>query len=240
MILSGNLLRLVRKFRKTEDLEPNLLVLNIAIACQFCGLCSEILHLWVYSYNGKGIVVFDFFFQALTVVSCLIITILFIIMASGWTLKYRDFPDADVYIPIALLIALLNLMIVGLGRITDDSYYKYSDYEGIPGYLVVAIRLGLWIWFLYLIKQLYGDGLSKQATFILNFGVLGSAYLLAQPILLLLSWVFATYWRNCVVSIGALLVQCLVFFLLTHLFSEKSNYYKISTMSESVLPGKIS
>ena len=128
-------------------------------------------------------------------------------------------------------------MIIGLGRIVHDSYYSFSDYEGIPGYITVAIRLGLWFWFLYLVRELYGDGFSKQSMFVLNFSILASLYLLSQPILLLFSWIFVSYWRNCVVSMGALLIQCLVFFLLTHLFSKKSNYYKISTMSHSVLPG---
>ena len=237
--LSGNLLKLIKKFQKTEDLEPNLLMLNLAVGCQFCGICCEILHLWIYAYNGKGLPVFNFFYQILEVMSGLMVTIMFIIMASGWTLVYRDFPDADVYIPVSLLVVLLNLLVVGIGRVTDDAYYKFSDYEGIPGLLLIFMRLGMWGWFLYLVWSLQSSLQGKKMSFVLNFSILASVYFLAQPFLVVFSLAFVNYWRNTIVVVGTTCIQTSVFFFLSHLFSEKSTYYKISTMSESVLPGKM-
>ena len=152
--LYGNLHRLYKKFKKNEDIEGNLLMLNVAIGCQFAAILCEGLHIWVYAYNGYGVVVLDVFYQIFEVLSSILISILLIIIASGWTLKYKDFPDADIYVPISLFIVILNLMIVGLGRITEDAYYKYSDYETIPGYCLVFIRIALWGWFVFLIKSI--------------------------------------------------------------------------------------
>lgn len=236
--LSGNLTRLIKKFKKTEDVETNLLMLNISIACTFTGILFEMIHIWVYAYNGKGVVVLDVFYQIFEVLSSILISILLIIIASGWTLKYKDFPDADIYVPISLFVVVLNLMIVGLGRITEDSYYKNSDYEGLPGYCIVGMRILLWIWFVYLIREL-GNGASlKLQAFLFRFSIMASAYFLALPAVVLFSWVFEPYVRNQVVVILVNLIQIIVFVFLTHLFSEKSTFYKISTMSESVLPGK--
>lgn len=237
--LSGNMFRLIKKFQKTDDLESNLLVLNIAIGCQFLGILFEVLHIWVYAYNGKGIAVFDVFYQALEVLSSVIVTILLIIIASGWTLKYKDFPDADVYIPISLFVVVLNLMIVGLGRITEDSYYKNSDYEGIPGFCLIFMRIALWLMFIYLIRDMQKKANQKLLSFLLRFSIMASLYFLALPIVVVFSWVFVDYVRNKVVVVLTSFIQILVFIFLTHLFSEKSTFYKISTMSESVLPGKL-
>ena len=237
--LSGNIFRLYKKFQKTEDLESNLLVLNIAIGCQFAGIFCEVLHFWVYAYNGKGIVVFDVFYQALEVLSSVLITILLIIIASGWTLKYKEFPDADVYIPISLFVVVLNLMIVGLGRITEDSYYKNSDYEGIPGFCLVFMRIALWVWFVYLIRDMQQKANQKLLNFLFRFSIMASLYFLSLPGVIIFSWVFEPYVRNKVVVILTNLIQILVFMFLTHLFSEKSTFYKISTMSDSVLPGRM-
>lgn len=237
--LSGNMIRLVKSFQKTNDLDSNLLFFNSSIGCQFSGIFFESLHLWIYSYNGKGISVFDFFSQALEIVSTLIITIQFILMATGWTLKKKDFPDADIYIPIALMVILLNLMIVGLGRITDDSYYKFSDYEGIPGYMLILIRLALWGWFIYLIRDLKTQVTGKMQSFVNQFMILASIYFLSLPLVIIVSWFFANYMKNKVIIIGTTLIQISVFVFLTHLYSEKSTYYKISSMSDSVLPGKL-
>lgn len=238
LALSGNILRLVKKFQQTEDLEMNLLVLNVAIGCQYTGILCEVIHIWVYAYNGYGIVVFDVFYQVLEVLSSIIVTILLIIIASGWTLKFKDFPDADIYIPISLFVVILNLMVVGVGRITEDSYNKFSDYEGVPGYFLVTFRVLLWAWFVYLIKDMQKTANAKLMSFLVRFLIMASLYFLALPAVIIFSWVFEPYVRNKVVVVLTNLIQILVFLFLTHLFSEKSLFYKVSTLSQSVLPGK--
>ena len=68
---------------------------------------------------------------------------------------------------------------------------------------------------------------------------MASFYFLALPATVLISWIFEAYVRNIVVVITTNVIQVIVFIFLTHLFSERSTFYKISTMSESVLPGKL-
>lgn len=237
--LWGNLTRLIRKFKKTEDLETSLVILNLAVGCNFLSIVLEVIHLLVYSYNGRGVVVLDFFSQALEIISTLIVTILFLLMSSGWSLKYKELPDADTWVPVGLLVMLLHLLIVGLGRITDDAYYKFSDYEGVPGVLIVVLRIGMWAWFIFSIRKVLATTHGQLASFTLHLTIVVSIYFLAIPGLVLFSWLFVTYWRHTVISIGGLMIQTGVFFLLSFLFSERSTYYKVSTMSSSVLPGKI-
>ena len=79
----------------------------------------------------------------------------------------------------------------------------------------------------------------KLLDFLWKFSIMASLYFLSFPFVVIFSWVFDAYVRNKVVVILMNLIQILVFIFLTHLFSEKSTFYKISTMSESVLPGKI-
>jgi hypothetical protein len=184
-------------------------------------------------------VVIDFFSQAFETISYLIITILFLLVASGWTIKYKELPDADVFVPVALLSVFMHLLIVGLGRVTDDSYYKFSDYEGVPGILLIILRLGMWVWFFMNIRQQLSETQGQVAGFVFNFSIVASLYFLGVPILAIVSWLFRTYWRQKIITIGNLIIQTGIFFLLTYLFSEKSTYYKVSTMSQGILPGKI-
>jgi hypothetical protein len=237
--LWGNLTRLIRKFKKTEDLETSLVILNLAVGCNFSSIVLEVIHLIVYAYNGRGLVVLDFFSQALEVISSLIVTIMFLLMSSGWSLKYKELPDADTWVPVGLLVMLLHLLIVGLGRITDDAYYKFSDYEGVPGALIVILRICMWGWFVFSIQKVLASTHGQLAGFVVHFSIVVSMYFLSVPGLVLFSWLFVTYWRHTVITIGGLLIQTGVFFLLSFLFSERSTYYKVSTMSSSVLPGKI-
>jgi len=54
-------------------------------------------------------------------------------MSFGWTIEFKELPDMELTLPLSIVVIMLNFIIVGLGRITEDSYYKFSDYEGIPG-----------------------------------------------------------------------------------------------------------
>jgi len=237
-VLWENLSKLLRRFNKSEELETNVLIFNIAVTCQFFSIVFEAVHLFVYSYNGQGLVVFDFLYEVFEALSTLIVTVLFILMGSGWTLKYRDFPEEDVYIPVAFVVLVVNLLVVGLSKLTDDAYNRFSELEGVPGVILVIVKLGLWGWFLVLVMELQKRVKGKTLEFLRPFGVLASVYFLSQPLLLVVSSLFVTYWRNTIVVLGNTLVQIVVFFFISHLFSEKSSFYKISTMSKSVLPGK--
>lgn len=83
MILLKNIASLLRTYKKNFEITPNLLMLNIAITSEFVGVTFEVIHLAWYSYNGKGLNVFDFFYHCFSVISGLIISFLFLIMADG-------------------------------------------------------------------------------------------------------------------------------------------------------------
>jgi hypothetical protein len=237
--LFGSTRKAFARYQQTDEFEGTQLALGIAISAAFLSLLLQCVHIWVYSYNGHGLIVVDFLSQALEVLSQLVLTVLLILVSSGWTLKYRGFPDADTYVPITLLVVMLHFLMVGLGRITDDSYYKFSDYEGVPGVILIVLRLGMWGWFLYCLTGLMKSVTGRQATFTQYFGVVASAYFLALPLIVLVSWAFVPYVRHKVVTIGTWLIQVLAIAAMSYLFSDKSSYYKISTLSSSVLPGKI-
>ena len=236
--LFKNMLDLMQKFEKSEEIQANIVVLVSAIFSQFAGVFFELVHLWIYAYTGTGIMAFDLLHQAFEVVSGIIVTVLFILIANGWTLKYRNFPDADIYIPITMIVIAINLIIVGIGRVSDDSYDKYSEYQGVSVFFLVVFRVGAWAWFVFLVWDMDRNAGVKLMNFLFKFLIAGSAYFLAMPGVVMLSWVFEPYVRKKVIALLLNLIQVLVFTFVMHLFGGKSDYYKLSTMSESVLPGK--
>lgn len=237
--LYKNIVRLIKAFKKTDDLEGHLVMLNIAIGCQFLGLGFEVVHLWIYSYDGKGLIILHMLYQSLETISSAVTTILLIMIASGWTVSYKDFPEIDVYIPVALLVVVVNILIVGLGKITNDAYNKYTDYDGLTGYCIIAMRFLLFAWFFYLATSLYKTATARLKTFLMNFSIISSIYFMSFPCILVISWFFEPASRNKVLIILTNLTQITFFVFLTHLYGESSTFYKISTLSQSVLPGKI-
>ena len=236
-LLSSSVVRLLNRFQKTDSIEPPLLILSIAVSSEISGLMFEALHLWLYSYDGTGISIFEYFFQTADLISQLVVTILFLLISSGWILRYSEFPDLDISLPISFLVILLNLMIAGLGKLTDDSYSKFTDYEGLAGGLLLTLRLGMWGWFVFSMRELYISSQGQEKHLIWTFSFVASIYFLALPVLVIISWFIAPYVRKPVVTIGGLAIQLAVFLLLSRLLSEKSTFYKMSTLAGSVLPG---
>lgn len=234
--LSRNMLRIVIAYDKNDDVPLSLFILNGSILTQFCGILFKIVHLWVYWYNGKGVIFFDIISQALEVISCIFVSILFILIASGWTLKFKEFPDADIYIPISMLIIAINLVVIAIGKITDDAYDKFTDYEGLPGFFIILLRVMSWVWFLFLEKELEKNANLRLKNFLFSFLICVSAYFLSLPIVVISSWIFEPYSRKLVIFILNNLVQILIFSYTAHLLSEKSEFYHLSDISRSVLP----
>ena len=40
----------------------------------------------------------------------------------------------------------MQMVVVGLGKLTDDSHSKYHQYDGWAGIVVIIIRLGFYIY----------------------------------------------------------------------------------------------
>ena len=237
LFMSTNVLSLLRRFQKTDTLEPPLFMLNMSISGQISSLMFGGLHLLIYAYDGSGFSLFDFFHQTSELGSHLLLTILFLLISLGWVLKYSEFPDLEVYLPVTFLVVVLHLMVAGLGRLADDSHSKYTDYEGISGVLLLIMRFGMWAWFAYNMKSLYQSSQPTLRTLVWELALIGTVYLLSLPVLVLISYFIAPYVRKKVVIIGALVIQMAAFMMMGRLLSEKSKFYKMSTMAGSVLPG---
>lgn len=228
-----------QKFKRTDYTDSRQFALACAVCLQFLSLLFEFLHLWIYSHNGSGAILLDFFSQAFASFSELIITVVLILISAGWTLKFRDFKDPDIYILPIVLVVLVQVVLVCIGKVLDDAYYKFSSYETTPGWILIGLRIGLWGWFLWNLKSVYANLTGKMKDFMLSFALFGSLYFLATPGTVLLSLLFPLYQRSTVMAFGNIAIQGVAFWLLRELFSDHGTYYKLSTSSEGILPGKV-
>lgn len=235
--LSSNIVRLIRRYNKSDSLEGPLLMVNWAVLSQLSSILFELCHLWAYSYDGKGIVALDFLSQAADLICQLTISVMFILISMGWTIRYKEFPDVEIYVPVAFLIVVMHLLTAGLGRISDDSYNKFTDYEGVAGILLLLLRLCLFGWFGFSVKQLYRESQGAVAASLWSVSLVATGYFLALPGLALVSRLIAPYLRNRFLVMGNLSCQIVAFVVLTRLLDARSSYYQVSTLSDSVLPG---
>ena len=70
-------------------------------------------------------------------------TSLLILIALGYTLLQSKIGDLDLVIPVALMISIMHVMVVGFGKIRDDASYKFHENEGVVGWvLTICLLIG--------------------------------------------------------------------------------------------------
>ena len=76
-------------FHKTFDRydSPHFVII-LALFFQMSGIFMDFLHLWMYSYNGRGIPIFDIFSIISYMMSEITFSSLFMMLAYGWTISF--------------------------------------------------------------------------------------------------------------------------------------------------------
>jgi hypothetical protein len=144
--------------------------------------------------------VLSIIFQMLSQIS---LVFLFILISWGYTITYDDFgEDIDIYIPVGVMITVVHAMIAGLTYINNDAEDKFHDYQGIQGLIIILLRIGLFIYFLFGIRSTAKAARQKAKPFLRFFTITATIYMLALPIMFMIGLVLAPYLRHRMIVFG--------------------------------------
>jgi hypothetical protein len=74
-------------------------------------------------------------------VSDSIIIVLLLLLAFGWTVIFSSTKDFDLYVPLASMLGMINVIMTALNKVTDGDHDKYHIFDSIPAYIMVFFRL---------------------------------------------------------------------------------------------------
>lgn len=142
-----------KKFYVTERswMAPHPFII-CGLGCQVFAIFLQMLHLWVYSYDGWGLTFLDIISKVSQGLSETIISLLLILLASGWKLHYQeiDYDDnLELHLPMMGLVLILHIVIVAVAFVDLDASHKYHDFSGYTGWSMLVIKTLLFCYFLY-------------------------------------------------------------------------------------------
>lgn len=211
--------------------------LSAAMAMQFVAQVLHAVHLWRYSSDGSGLHAMDMISEVLFMLSQVVQTALLIAIGMGYTLL----PKRSGHMAIVKWIACFSLVIhaglVSFGKLQDETACKYHENEGAVGWVLLSVRLLLLAWFGFATQESLYQGGPQLQDFLYRFRVAGILYFLAYPLLFIVVQVFAPYLQHPIMQIGLFLMQSSSVVWLAHLFLSRGTYFKVSVLSNSVLPG---
>lgn len=151
---------LLDQYRKQDGIHPTIVFVVASFALVLLSTLSEAIHLSNYSMNGQGLPQVDFYGEILKWAGSLTLSLLLLSLSWGWTLRQTTNPlfDGDHGVIIAFVYGILLVLHIILGYLNRDyenAHDKYHDVDTWAGYMLVAIRFGLFIVFAFGIYDTY-------------------------------------------------------------------------------------
>jgi len=227
-------------FRSADSVHPVVITLSLAMILQYCSKVLRTIHLFAYRSNGVGIIALDILSQIVFILSQVTQTSLLIIIGLGYTLLQSKIGELDLVIPMCFMVGVVHVLIVGIGMAQSESSTKFHDNEGIVGYILLVMRLLLYAWFVWAVRSTSAEarGMKLQA-FCRKFLAAGSIYFLSYPMILMLTKLFAPYLQFGIMAAGLMAMQIGSNVWLASLFVVKGDYFAVSTLNASSLPGGV-
>lgn len=224
-------------WRSAGSVHPVIWTLASAMIIQYSAQFLHTLHLFRYRSDGQGLRALEVLSEIFFMLSQVIQTSLLILIGLGYTLLQSKIGELDLMIPMCFMIAVIHIMLVGFGKIKDDASYKYHEHEGVIGWILLVMRLLLLTWFLWAVQSTASEGGMKLQNFIRQFRAAGSMYFLAFPTIFLITRQFAPYLQHKVMQSGLLCMQLGSNVWMMKLFLTRGEYFKVSSLNSSELPG---
>jgi len=227
-------------FRRSAGcIHPVIWILCMGVFIHCVAQVFHTLHLYHYRSDGAGIKALEVLSEILFMLSQVIQTSLLILIALGYTLLQSRIGELDLMIPMCFMVGVIHIMLVGFGKLKDDESYKYHENEGVIGWILLIMRLLLYAWFSWAVQSSAREGGARLRSFLGHFFAAGSVYFLAYPLIFLLTKMFAPYLQHTVLQIGLMVMQASSNVWLATLFLTRGEYFRVSTLSDSELPGGV-
>lgn len=225
-----------RVLKSKGSLHPVIKVLAAAAIAQYVAYACNWLHLWKYQRDGYGVGALDFLSEGCSMLSQILFTSLSLLLAQGYTILPNQKVSMDFFIPMMAAIVGVHISIVSVAKLEHDAMARFHENDGFWGWLLVMIRLALYIWFLVSIRRSYLAAPDKFLPFIRQLALASSLHYLAFPFVFLLASVFAQYLRHKVMVAGIFLMQSIVLGWYTKMFLTRGMYYEVSVVGGNLLP----
>lgn len=216
---------------------PVIWTLCASMVLQYLAQVFHTGHLCRYSFDGRGVKALEVLSEILFILAQVTQTSLLILIALGYTLLQSKIGELDLMIPMCFMVGVIHIMLVGFGKIKDDASYKFHENEGVVGWILLVMRMVLYLWFLWAVHSSSSEGGLQLQRFLAKFRFAGSLYFLAYPMIFLVTKLFAPYMQHGVMSCGLMAMQMGSNVWLAQLFLTRGDYFKVSTLSSSDLPG---
>ena len=126
----------------------------------------------------------------------------------------------------------MQVVLLAKGRTFEEDFNNFHDFEHWPGMALIGMRVALCAFFVYALHRSFRLERQKEVlSFLSRLRLLGCIWFLCFPGVVACAVLLPPYRRHQLVAGGAIVLQSAALMLLSTLFLQRSEYYKISSLA---------
>ncbi len=129
-----------------------LFYIGIEVICRLMSL----IHNLVFSFDGNGVYVFDFFSNFLEALASSVLILILISIAKGWTIRTKYLKTSHNFYMLGFLLQTILVTSHMIALSTIDPVFNTNSYETVAGYVELSVRFVCMVWFVYELKETFG------------------------------------------------------------------------------------
>eukprot|EP00917_Polyrhabdina_sp_WS-2016_P024371 GHVP01052802.1.p1 GENE.GHVP01052802.1~~GHVP01052802.1.p1 ORF type:complete len:459 (+),score=37.44 GHVP01052802.1:476-1852(+) len=225
----------------TGRIHPLVQFLMVCSGLQVFSIILHLFYIWILSMTGRFIWVVDTVAELCSMASQIIIGGMLISISFGYTIDTpRKIQSQETLVKACVMTGITHLCLVVGDKYTHDWRYDFYAGEGKSGLFFAGLRLLLFAAFCYgCVETISTKAGASPAVrdFMRRFLFAGSLYFLAYPVVQIIVPVCASYARQRVFTNSIFFFQLVSLFWLSRLFTCRGEFFSISSLSQSFLPG---
>lgn len=215
--------------KSAADANYVFLVIHSSMALKVISFVFELIDLFIFKSRGEGVEFLNFLGQASNYLSQYLICCILIFVAHGWTLYIDDIDDFEFFLPISILIGIFKVIIIGVGRVSENEIEFNHRYDSFVGILLSVFQIGMFVYFII------GAGESikilkkkekRSVIFLKNWRFFGSVYFITFPLILLIGMFISEHMRNFFVEVVRMICEGLCCYYLAWVTTSDKGVYK--------------
>lgn len=230
-----------QRMAKSTLMHRSALQLMAALALQALAFFLETLHLTWYSYDGVGSPACDLLSDVSGKLSQFMVAWTLLDLTWGWfhtTIAQEWKQTAAIGAMFAVFLTYLAIPVLTRSSFGSAGVrVSHHEHDSWMGFLLMILKAVLCLAFGYGCMKTYrSEPSAQQQKFLQVFAVLGSAWFLAFPVIVVIAELVPPYYQHMASTIGVVLCQMIGLTFLCVLLLSNTDYYRLMTSADVLLP----
>uniref|UniRef100_A0A0K2V630 Transmembrane protein 145like [Nasonia vitripennis] n=1 Tax=Lepeophtheirus salmonis TaxID=72036 RepID=A0A0K2V630_LEPSM len=211
--------------------------LAVGIFIELLGLMGISIHQSLFAINGVGFPLLGNLGDILQILSQSIFTLIILLLGMGWAITRQEITCKFILSTLWILYTLIHVYLYFWKKYEIDIIQNIDEYQTIPGVIIIILRIGAMIYFLYALKDtMLHEFNEERLQFLLHFGAASLVWFIYLPIVAFVAFQISALWRNKFLMGISYSVNTFAYIILVHsLWPSRSHQYFLLALQVSII-----